>query len=348
MSDLSQYDYTLPKHLVAQHPQVRRSDARLLVVSRSSGRIQHRHVRDLPQLLSPRDCLILNDTKVVAARLVGQRKATGGRWEGLFLKSEASGHWWLLCKTRGKLSPGEIVLVESADGHPDLELTLIRQWPEGGWLARPTSGESSFGLLEKYGRVPLPRYIRGSEMVDTDRMRYQTVFAREPGAVAAPTAGLHFTEPLLDELRGMGVAVLFVTLHVGLGTFRPIETDTLDEHCMHSETGRISADTVETIRSRRAQGGRIVAVGTTSVRVLETASTSGELIPWEGDTNLFIRPPHRFQSVDALMTNFHLPRTSLLVLVHAFAGHDLARRAYAAAVEEEYRFYSYGDAMLIL
>ena len=348
MSELSQYDYDLPRELVAQSPLVRRSDARLLVVDRKTASLQHRHVRDLPELLAPGDCLVLNDTRVVPARLVGRRTSTGGHWEGLFIEADPNGAWRLLGKTRGKLSPGEQITLENRLGADDVSLRLIEKQPGGVWVAMPESRENAFDLLERVGRVPLPHYIRGGEMLDADRDRYQTVYARHPGSVAAPTAGLHFTGELLDRLTSCGLQILRLTLHVGLGTFRPITADRLAEHQMHSEGGQVDAATVEQIRRCKQAGGRVVAVGTTTVRLLETAAQSGELTAWSGETDLFIRPSYRFRVVDALLTNFHLPRTSLLVLVRTFGGDELVMRAYAEAIQEKYRFYSYGDAMLIL
>lgn len=348
MSELSQYDYELPRHLIAQHPLPQRSDARLLVVDRAAGSLAHRYIRDLPDILRPHDCLVLNDTRVVPARLLGRRTLTGGQWEGLFLSTGPAGHWRLLCKTRGKLTPGETITLTSRRGKDDIELRLIEKQPEGIWLARPDSDDETYALLDRVGRVPLPPYIRGGEMVEDDRRRYQTVYARQPGSVAAPTAGLHFTDELLVRLVDAGVRPVRVTLHVGLDTFRPITSPALGEHQMHREWGEITASAVEQIDRARQTGGRVVAVGTTSVRVLESAARSGELAPWSGETDLFIRPPYQFRAVEALLTNFHLPRTSLLVLVRTFGGDELVMRAYAEAIAEKYRFFSYGDAMLIV
>lgn len=347
MTRTDRFDYDLPEELIAQEPLPQRVDARLLVVERQSGRLSHRYVRDLPELIRPADALVLNDTRVVPARLLGHRAATGGRWEGLFLRADDAGHWWLLCKTRGKLQPGERVLLES-QGTAPVSLYLISRLPWGGWLARPETHEATVPLLERLGRIPLPCYIRGGQMLESDRTRYQTVYAREPGAVAAPTAGLHFTPALLERLTQQGVGLCHVTLHVGLDTFRPIGVEQIEDHAMHSEWGRLTAETAATLAARRAAGGRMVAVGTTSVRVLETAAAAGGLGAWEGETKLFIRPGYEFRAVDALLTNFHLPRSTLLVLVSALAGEDLIRRAYAEAIRERYRFYSYGDAMLIV
>ncbi len=348
MSELSRYDYDLPRDLIAQSPLARRSDARLLVVDRRAGSLSHRYVRDLPEILAPGDCLVLNDTRVIPARLLGARTLTGGQWEGLFVAAEPDGRWRLLCKTRGKLSPGETITLHNRLGSDDVRLKLLEKRPAGIWTALPESSESAFDLLERVGRVPLPHYIHGGEMRDSDRERYQTVYARHSGSVAAPTAGLHFTSELLERLANSGILPLRITLHVGLGTFRPITAEVLAEHRMHSEKGEVAAAAVEQIQRCKANGGRVVAVGTTTVRLLETAAQSGELAPWAGDTELFIRPPYQFRVVDALLTNFHLPRTSLLVLVRTFGGDELIMRAYAEAIREKYRFYSYGDAMLIL
>lgn len=347
-NDACQYDYDLPRELIAQFPLPHRADARLLVVDRAAGSLAHRYVRDLPEILLRGDCLVLNDTRVVPARLVGFRTATGGHWEGLFLETSKEGLWRVMCKTRGHLQSGETITLVNAGGREDIRLALISPHPEGIWVVRPDSGEEAFPLLERVGRVPLPPYIRKGEMVESDRQNYQTVFARAPGAVAAPTAGLHFTEALLRRLEKQGILLAWLTLRVGAGTFRPIAGQRLAEHRMHAEWGQLGQETVDKIALARHRGGRIIAVGTTTVRVLETAAEDGRLKPFEGLTDLFIRPPYRFRAVDALLTNFHLPRTTLLVLVRTFGGDELIKRSYEEAIREEYRFYSYGDAMLIL
>ena len=348
MSSPDDYDYELPKHLIAQHPLARRVDARLLVVDRSAATLQHHHIRDLPALLRAGDCLVINDTRVVPARLVGFRTSSGGRWEGLFLSADSQGNWRLLGKTRGKLLAGERIALVNERLQAVFELRLVLKEPEGAWIARPEAEGAATELLEKVGRVPLPPYIRAGEMDASDRERYQTVYADAPGAVAAPTAGLHFSDDLLKRLSAAGIAIARVTLHVGLDTFRPMTAPTLAEHKMHSEWCQISPEAVAEIQRSKAAGGRTVAVGTTSVRVLESAARAGSLAPFSGPTDLFIRPPYTFRAVDALLTNFHLPRTTLLVLVRAFGGDELIRRAYEEAIREEYRFYSYGDAMLVL
>ncbi len=347
-------NYTLPPELIAQEPLRNRADARLLLVDRSRGAIDHYHVRDLPRLLGPGDRLVLNDTKVIPAQLRGVRVGTGGRWQGLFLGKCDNGDWRLVCKTRGRLQPMDKIELLDRDGKRTVILWLLERMSEGQWRARPESESDAFELLDQLGRVPLPPYIRGGNMVDADVENYQTVFARHPGAVAAPTAGLHFTKDLLRAVEQQGVAFSSVTLHVGMGTFRPIAVEDPSNHPMHKEWAQLSELAATELNETRAAGGRNIAVGTTVTRVLETvasrASTEGPaaLCSWQGETELFIRPPYEFRAVDALLTNFHFPRTTLLLLVQAFGGSQLVREAYEAAVKEEYRFYSYGDAMLIV
>jgi S-adenosylmethionine:tRNA ribosyltransferase-isomerase len=328
--------------------------------------VEHRGILDLPELLQPGDCLVFNDTRVVKARLFGFRESTGGKWEGLFLStddagldgapathpSRVAGRWRLIGRTRGRLKAGErIVLsparVAGAPGSPGLALTLVERDAEGVWLADPAGGVSAWDALEQFGSVPLPPYIHRKEEEPDDAVRYQTVFARHAGAVAAPTAGLHFTPRLLERLAVRGIETAFVTLHVGTGTFRPIAVENLSEHRMHSEWCRLTAETAERLNRVRSRGGRIVAVGTTSVRTLESSYVDG-FQAVQRETRLFIRPPYRFRAVDALLTNFHLPKSSLLVLVAAFLGLDRTKSAYAEGIRERYRFFSYGDAMLIL
>ena len=366
---LEHYDYVLPEHLIASRPMERRADARLLVVHRDSGVIEHRYVRDLPEFLTSKDCLVLNNTKVVPARLKGVRTLTGGAWEGLFLEpvpeSEVSKEdfhfkkfdpkyprWRILGTTRGKLQPGENVTLLDAYARPYCRLLMEKRGTESGsWICIPTQDgdpmeESCWTILDAVGSVPIPPYIRKGVSDAQDVENYQTVYATEPGAVAAPTAGLHFTPELLAEIEKKGVEKLFVTLHVGLGTFRPIAVDDLRKHHMHREWACLTPEVSENLKRCREQGGKIFAVGTTSVRVLE--SSSQNLDAFTAYTDLFIHPPYRFHAVDALMTNFHLPKSSLIVLVRTFGGDELLRRAYEEAIEHEYRFYSYGDAMLII
>ena len=363
-AQVSAYDYELPPDRIAAEPLPERESARLLVVDRDRQRLEHRTVGDLPSLLDPGDCLVLNDTRVIPARLFGRRTATGGRWEGLFLGTTTDGDWRLIGQTRGRLQPGEsVTLVPAHDdrgngGSPrEFVLWLVAVDEDAVWTARPELPVAPLEILSGFGTVPLPPYIDRALATPEDRARYQTTFAREPGAVAAPTAGLHFTPELLERCAARGIPHAFVTLHVGLGTFRPIGVEQLDQHRMHSEWCELAAATADLLNRTRAAGGRIVAVGTTSVRTLEAAVAatfrserampSPEFRPWSGHTDLFIRPPYRFQAVDALLTNFHLPRSTLLVLVSAFAGREFILQAYREAIEQGYRFYSYGDAMLI-
>ena len=348
MLSLAEYDYELPRELIAQHPLAHRTDARLLVVDRSTATLQHHHIRDLPGVLREHDTLVINDTRVIPARLVGFRVQTGGRWEGLFLSADDEGNWRLLAKTRGKLLPGERVMLVDEAHREVFRLRLVLKQDDGSWIARPELARDALRLLEQVGRVPLPPYIRSGEMQALDRQRYQTVYADVPGSIAAPTAGLHFTGELLTQLESCGVRVVRVTLHVGLDTFRPVADENLTKHRMHSEWCRITPEAVATIAKNKSRGGRTIAVGTTTVRVLETAARDGALAPFEGPSDLFIHPPYEFRAVDCLLTNFHLPRTTLLVLVRTFGGDALIKRAYQQAIEEEYRFFSYGDAMLIV
>jgi S-adenosylmethionine:tRNA ribosyltransferase-isomerase len=352
---LADFDYDLPKHLIAQRPCPERDSARLMVVRRATQEIAHHQVRDLPHLLQAGDLLVLNDTRVLPARLYGRRERTGGKWEGLFLHHTAEGLWELLSQTRGRLAEGERIRIPRPDlleaglgGEDSLHIVLVSKTAEGHWLAKPDQPGPPEKLLQDYGHTPLPPYIRKGQDEPGDRERYQTVYAARPGAVAAPTAGLHFTPELLRQLGQRGVEQAYVTLHVGIGTFQPMQAENVAAHRMHREWGELSAPTAEMIRRCRSRGGRVAAVGTTSVRVLETAATAGPIQTWSGETDLFLYPPYQFRAVDVLLTNFHLPRSTLLVLVSAFAGVELVRRAYQAAVAEGYRFYSYGDAMLIL
>ena len=353
-------DYHLPPGLIAQEPLYRRTDARLMVIDRAAATIEHRNVRDLPDILRGGDRLVVNDTKVLPAQLRGVRMNTGGRWQGLYLGDLPDGDWKIVCKTRGKIKPPEPITLLDRDGRPALKLWLLERLDHGQWRAHVESEEKRDDLLTLVGRVPLPPYIRGGMMVDSDVESYQTVYAKHAGAVAAPTAGLHFTDALISALKRCGVQFSAVTLHVGMGTFRPISTHDPAEHPMHSEWAELTEQAAAGINSTRADGHRVIAVGTTVTRVLETVAREGStgvsaeentrdgLRAWSGETDLFIRPPYEFRCVDGLLTNFHFPRTTLLLLVQAFGGSELIGRAYRMAVAEEYRFYSYGDAMLIL
>ncbi len=349
---LSHYDYALPDELIAQSPLQNRVDARMLVVDRKAGTLSHRHVRNLPEYLDPKDCVVVNDTKVLPARLLGTRQKTGGRWEGLFLAFVPSGGpnglWRIIGKTRGRILPGEIVELRTPSGRGGLALEFGSQLDDKSWIVKPLTEEDDLAALNRVGWIPIPPYIRGGRMIPEDVQNYQTVYAAKPGAVAAPTAGLHFTPQLVEAVRKLGVAVVPVTLHVGIGTFRPIMVENLEEHQMHNERYAVTDKVVTEIIERRENGGRIVAVGTTSVRVLESASGEGGLKPFEGETSLFIRPPYQFKSVDMLLTNFHQPKSTLLILVRTFGGDELLQEAYREAIRKKYRFFSYGDAMLIV
>ena len=332
------FDYDLPEHLIAQEPAANRDESRLLVVRRDFGALEHRAFRDLPELLHPGDLLVLNDTKVIPARVVGRREATGGQWEGLFLRETPTG-WEMMAKTRGHPTTGDVFVTDSG-----LRLIQTGRTADHHWLMRPDPPGDAAELLAAHGHIPLPPYIRKGRDSAADRQRYQTVYAAHLGSVAAPTAGLHFTPALFDRLTTAGVRTARVTLHVGPGTFAPIKTIDPAQHAIHSEWCEVGVETVEAIRETKARGGRVVAVGTTTTRTLETAG----LHPYRGETGLFIHPPFELRVIDGLITNFHLPRTSLLLLAQAFAGSELLRKAYTEAIAEGYRFYSYGDAMIVL
>jgi S-adenosylmethionine:tRNA ribosyltransferase-isomerase len=336
---LADFDYPLPPELIAQEPAPERDGARLLVAERGVP-TRHASVRDLPAVLRAGDLLVLNDTRVIAARVRG-RRPTGGRLELLFVRPLADGVWEVL--VRGGPRPAEPVHLPDATG------TWVAARGDGLWELRVEAGEPVLDWLERVGEVPLPPYIRRPDGPTVrDRERYQTVFADARGAVAAPTAGLHLTPALLGALEAAGVASARLTLHVGPATFLPIREDALDDVRLGTERWIVPADTAARVNAARAAGGRIVAVGTTSVRALESAADAdGGLRAGAGETTLFIRPGHRFRCVDALLTNFHLPRSPLLLLVSALAGWGRVRAAYAEAVARRYRFYSYGDAMFL-
>lgn len=350
---LSTYDYTLPEELIAKQPLPERDASRLLVLDRRTGTIEHRVIRDLPELLQSHDCLVLNNSRVLPARLFGVRTATGGKWEGLYLNSTTQGRWRLIGQTRGYLRLNELITLTSETGET-LELKLIEKEADGVSQFEPSSSESVIELLQRFGSVPLPPYMDRKQATTTDQERYQTTYALHPGSVAAPTAGLHFTPELLDACRLRKIAVAAVTLHVGIGTFRPVAVEHLAEHRMHSEWCELSESTARILTAARTAGGRIVAVGTTSLRTLESAARQqnpadgNPFRAWCGETNLFVRPPYEFRSTDILLTNFHLPKSTLLMLVSAFGGLDFVLDAYRVAIEQRYRFFSYGDAMLIV
>ncbi|MEM6327062.1 MAG: tRNA preQ1(34) S-adenosylmethionine ribosyltransferase-isomerase QueA [Bacteroidota bacterium] len=349
MSSLDAYDFHLPDAQIAQRPAERRDASRMLVLHRETGAIGDRRVTDLPGYLHPQDALVVNDTRVMAARLVGQRP-TGGRAEVFLVERVAEATWRTLVRPGRKLREGATVRLGGG-----IEAEVIGVEPDGKRRVRFTRNGAPFAneteereALDAAGQLPLPPYIeRPADRAD--RERYQTVYARESGAVAAPTAGLHFTPALFEAIHARGVAQVALTLHVGYGTFEPVKVDDLRDHRVAAERITVSREAADTLNARRAAGGRTVAVGTTSTRALETSvDASGVFHPVNGPTDLTVTPGYRFRAVDVLLTNFHLPKSSLLVLTATFGGREAVLRAYRHAVEEGYRFYSYGDCMLIL
>lgn len=348
--DVSRLDYDLPPDRIAQQPCTPRDSARLLAVKRSTKNLTDSRIQDLPNWLRSGDLLVLNNTQVLAANFT-LRRQTGGRIEGLFIREQRPGKWEVMLRGASRVSLGETLTF--ADRRCESSVTARCNLGRGRWEIDVTPPEPATALLERVGRAPLPPYIHRQPETDPrddeDRRRYQTVFASHPGAIAAPTAGLHFTDELLAQLRQGGVQTATVTLHVGMGTFAPVTVDSLADHPMHEEWFEMTDDAANRINACRARGGRVVAVGTTSVRVLESrADDSGTVQSGTGQTQLFIYPPYRFKAVDVLLTNFHLPRSTLLALVMTFGGEELIREAYRHAVDGGYRFYSYGDAMLVI
>jgi S-adenosylmethionine:tRNA ribosyltransferase-isomerase len=358
---ISEFDYNLPAELIAQTPVEPRDSSRLFVVQRSSGEFAHRHFRDIGSYLRPGDLLIANQSRVIPARLLGRRSGSGGAVEVLLLAERPDlgrDHWETLVRPGRRLHMGDHILFDDANGVPHLQAEILERTEAGGRVVHlsalqqeqsddPYSVTAVHNLIDKLGHMPLPPYIH-EQLRDPER--YQTVYARIRGSAAAPTAGLHFTPELLDRLRQQSVQIGFVTLHVGLDTFRPVEVEDVRDHKMHSEEIELDEATAQLIQQTRAAGGRIVAVGTTSVRVLESVASlyDGQIQPYKGATHLFITPGYRYRAVDALITNFHLPRSTLLLLVSAFMGKELMERAYQEAIRLRYRFFSFGDAMLIL
>ena len=341
-SRTSDYDFTLPPERIAQRPAERRDESRLLVVDRATERIEHRRFADLAEMVSPGDALVLNTTRVIRARLLGTRES-GAPAEVFLLKPLGGDTFEAMVHPGGKLRPGRTVHVA-----PELEVDILEMTERRTRVVRLRSPLPLDEVIERFGHVPLPPYIARAD-AGADAERYQTVYARERGSVAAPTAGLHFTPELLAALEARGVRRVDVLLHVGAGTFKPVEVEDPADHPMHEEWFELGEAAAATLERTRREGGRIWAVGTTSVRTLESAvRDDGSFTATRGETRIFIRPPHRFRAVDKLLTNFHLPRSTLIMLVAAFAGYDLTMRAYRAALESDYRFYSYGDAMVIL
>lgn len=341
---VSLFDYNLPEELIAQYPLEKRDLSRLMVLNRSTRSIEHTIFAQLPEFLSPGDLVVINNTKVIPARLIGKKERTGGSVEILLLSPRGKGLWEALVKHSSRIQKGTKVIF--GDGRFSAQI-MDRTEADGRLIKFESNGDLG-RLLEEYGRPPLPPYIK-REIKDEDKERYQTIYAKENGAVAAPTAGLHFTESVFAKMKARNIKTAELTLHVGLGTFQPVRVENVEEHNMHAETFRISPEVAQIINDTKASGGRIVAVGTTSVRALESSvDSNGRIVPRSGSTDMFIYPGHRFRVVDALITNFHLPRSTLLMLVSAFAGRDFIMSAYQEAIRERYRFYSYGDAMLIL
>jgi S-adenosylmethionine:tRNA ribosyltransferase-isomerase len=341
--DVSQFDFDLPERLIAQTPLAERSESRLLVLRREDGSIRHRRFQDIVEFLQPGDVLVLNDSKVIPARLIGSKADTGAKIELLLLKQLQGDRWETLVKpakrikagTKVVFGQGELVAVAEEEGEAP-----------GGRIFRLEYDGVLMELLNRLGQMPLPPYIK-KQLDDPDR--YQTVYARHPGSAAAPTAGLHFTPELLNRIEQRGVNIAAITLHVGLGTFRPVTADRVEDHRMHAEYYDVSREAAEAVNKAKANGRRVVAVGTTSCRTLESiADDEGTVYARSGWTDIFIYPGYTFRAVDALITNFHLPKSTLVMLVSAFAGRELTMKSYREAVREEYRFFSFGDAMLII
>ncbi len=344
------YDYDLPPELLAQYPTAERDGSRLLVLNRETQSLRHLRFPNLVELLDPGDLLVVNDSRVLRARLRG-RKPTGAPAEILLVRPEAGNsgvdggaiRWEAMVRPGAKLKPGRVV-----DIGPGLRVHVLESLPGGLRLVELETTLSLPEVLERFGSVPLPPYLN-RDAEQEDELRYQTVYARWPGSVAAPTAGLHFTSENLSQMADRGIQRVAISLHIGPGTFRPVDVDDLTRHDMHNEVFDVPDETAAAIETTRSRGGRVWAVGTTVVRALESVTTDeGRIVPGAGSTDLFIRPPYRFRAVDALLTNFHLPRSTLLMLVAAFGGYDAVIAAYRSAIEHRYRFYSYGDAMAII
>ncbi|WP_026585345.1 tRNA preQ1(34) S-adenosylmethionine ribosyltransferase-isomerase QueA [Bacillus sp. J33] len=337
------FDFHLPEELIAQTPLAERTSSRLMVLDKKTGEIQHGVFKDLKNHLKAGDCLVLNDTRVLPARLFGEKTGTGAKIEVLLLKQLEGDAWETLIKPAKRVKEG----TEITFGNGNLTAVCTGTSDHGGRILEFKYEGIFYEVLEQLGEMPLPPYIK--EQLD-DRERYQTVFARERGSAAAPTAGLHFTEELLDEIKEMGVHIAFITLHVGLGTFRPVSVEDLNEHEMHAEFYQVTEGTARLLNEVREQGGRIISVGTTSTRTLETIASAhnGRFEEASGWTDIFIYPGYEFKAIDGMITNFHLPKSTLIMLVSALAGRENVLNAYNKAVEERYRFFSFGDAMLIL
>ena len=339
--DLKDFNYDLPEELIAQDPLEDRSSSRLMVLHKDTGRIEHKIFRDIIDYLNPGDCLVINDTKVIPARLMGIKEDTGAAIEVLLLKRNADDVWECLVKPGKKARTGARIVF----GEGLLVGEIVDVIEDGNRMIKFHYEGIFEEILDKLGQMPLPPYITHKLQ---DKNRYQTVYARNEGSAAAPTAGLHFTKELLEKIKEKGVNVVSITLHVGLGTFRPVKVDKIEEHHMHTETFNISKEAADTINRARAAGGRVIAVGTTSCRTIESsAADDGKIPARSGDTDIFIYPGYKFKAIDCLITNFHLPESTLIMLVSALAGRDNIMNAYETAVKERYRFFSFGDAMFI-
>ncbi len=338
---LSEFDYDLPEELIAQTPCEPRNHSRLMVLDRQQQTVQHQHFYDLKNFLVPGDTLIFNDTRVMPARLIGHRDKTGGKVEVFLLRRIKGNEWETLVKPGKKAQPGTVICFGE-----ELSCEVLSHTDFGGRIVRFSYDGIFEEILDRLGETPLPPYIHEKL---ADKERYQTVYSKEQGSAAAPTAGLHFTKEMMQEIEAMGVNLGFVTLHVGLGTFRPVSVDKIEDHAMHKEYYSVPAETAELIAATKARGGRVIAVGTTSIRTLESAAKAkGVIEAGSGWTEIFIYPGYEFKIVDAMITNFHLPKSTLLMLISAFAGKEFVLSAYQQAVEEKYRFFSFGDAMLLV
>lgn len=337
------FDFHLPEELIAQTPLADRSSSRLMVLDKKTGQIEHDVFKNIKKYFQPGDCLVLNDTKVLPARLFGVKEETGAKVEVLLLKQEKGDTWETLVKPAKRIKKGMTIVF----GDGLLTANCIEELEHGGRILEFHYDGIFYEVLDKLGEMPLPPYIK--EQLE-DKERYQTVYAKERGSAAAPTAGLHFTEELLQDIQASGIQIAFITLHVGLGTFRPVNVEDIHEHKMHAEFFHMSAETAELLNKTREKGGRIISVGTTSTRTLETIAQAadGRFVEMSGWTDIFIYPGYEFKAIDGMITNFHLPKSTLIMLVSAFAGREHVLHAYETAVNERYRFFSFGDAMLII
>ncbi len=352
------FNFDLPPGLIAQHPAPQRDESRLLFLHRTDGNIEHRHFRDLPGGFRAGDVLVLNNSRVIPARLRGANARTGGKFEVLLLEENATNDWWVMLRPGKSARVGTQIVFHNNRQMTSIRANVVEVNDEGHRRLQFSDTPDISHELDRLGEVPLPPYITRAnpDEMGEDKERYQTIYARTDGSVAAPTAGLHFTGKLLDEIRARGVTICFVTLHVGPGTFAPVKTETLAAHKMHEERFELGEETAHAVNEAKSTGRRVFAVGTTTVRVLESiaANNNGKLNVYKGRTHIFIYPPFQFQIVDALLTNFHLPCSTLLMLVSAFAapgetrGREMVLSAYAGAIRKRYRFFSYGDAMLLL